>query len=143
MGGMAGWKGHVVRKENRIPLEKTAGNAGGVWKTGDISLKYGYLINGDIIKFDGKATLADKLMHFTTLDRLSIMVQFLDSEGMALGHGILHISSSRAAINMIRLSFRRSFTLPSGTASISFSYSGRVSDGSGDDGIDWDFWNTP
>ena len=143
MGGMASWKGHNVRKDNRIPLEETAGKASGVWITGDLSLKYDYLIRGDRIQLDGETTLTDKLTHFTILDHLSIMVQFLDREGMVLGHEILYISSFRAWIPMIRLSFSRSFVLPSETASISFSYSGKVSDGSGDDGIDWDFWTTP
>jgi hypothetical protein len=143
MGGMAGWKGHNVRKDNRIHLEETAGKAGGVWKTGDLSLKYEYLIRGDRIQLDGETTLTDKLTHFTTLDHLSIMVQFLDREGVVLGHEILYISSSRAWIPMVRLSFSRSFVLPSETVSMSFSYSGKVSDGSGDDGIDWDFWTTP
>ena len=143
MGGMAGWKGHIVRKDNRIPLNETAGKASVVWKTGDLSLKYDYLIKGDRIQLDGETTLADKLKHFGTLDHLSIMVQFLDREGMVLGHEILYISSSRVWIPMARLYFSRSFVLPSKTASMSFSYSGKVSDGNGDDGIDWDFWNTP
>ncbi|MBU0545376.1 MAG: hypothetical protein KKH97_08570 [Proteobacteria bacterium] len=143
MGGMAGWKGHIVRKDNRIPLEENAGKVGGVWKTGDLLLKYDYLIRGDRIQLEGEATLTDKLTHFTTLDHLSIMVQFLDREGITLGHEILYISSSRDWIPLARLSFSRSFVLPSETASISFSYSGKVSDGSGDDGIDWNFWSTP
>jgi len=143
MGGMAGWKGHIVRKDNRIPLEETAGKIRGVWKTGDLSLRYDYLIKEDRIQLDGETTLTEKLTHFTTLDHLSIMVQFLDREGMVLGHEILCISSYRAWLPMINLSFSRSFVLPSGTASMSFSYSGKVSDGNGDDGIDWDFWSTP
>jgi len=143
MGGMAGWKGHIVREDNRIPLEETAGKTSGVWKTGDLSLKYDYLKRGDRIQLDGEATLTDKLTHFTTLDYLSIMVQFLDRKGMVMGHEILYISSPRAWIPMVRLSFSRSFALPSETASMSFSYSGKVSDGGGDDGIDWDFWSTP
>jgi len=143
MGGMAGWKGHNVRKDNRIPLEETAGKTSGVWKTGDLTLKYDYLIKGNRIQLDGETTLTEKLTHFTTLDHLSIMVQFLDREGMVLGHEILYISSYKAWIPMINLSFSRSFVLPSETASMSFSYSGKVSDGSGDDGIDWDFWSTP
>lgn len=143
MGGIGEWKGHNVRKENRIPIEDTSGKNSGVWKTGDLSLKYDYLIRGDRIQFDGEAALTDKLTHFTTLDHLSIMVQFVDREGIVLGHEILYISSSRAWIPMIRLSFSRSFVLPSETASISFSYSGKVSDGSGDDGIDWNFWSIP
>ncbi len=143
MGGMAGWKGHIVRKDNRIPLEETAGKIRGVWKTGDLSLRYDYLIKGNRIQFDGETTLTEKLTHFTTLDHLSIMVQFLDREGMVLGHEIIYISSYRAWIPMINLSFSRSFVLPSETASMSFSYSGKVSDGNGDDGIDWDFWSTP
>ncbi|MBU1569166.1 MAG: hypothetical protein KKE00_01390 [Proteobacteria bacterium] len=143
MGGMAGWKGHIVREDNRIPLKETPGETSGVWKTGDLSLKYDYLIRGDSIQLNGETILMDKLTHFTTLDHLSIMVQFLDREGMVLGHEILYISSSRAWIPMVRLSFSRSFVLPSKTAFMSFSYSGKVSDGSGDDGIDWDFWNTP
>ncbi|MDP2862961.1 MAG: hypothetical protein Q8N95_09235 [Desulfobacterales bacterium] len=143
MGGMAGWKGHNVRKDNRIPLEDAAGKTSGVWKTGDLSLRYDCLIKGNRIQLDGETTLTEKLTHFTTLDHLSIMVQFLDREGTVLGHEILYISSYRAWIPMINLSFSRSFVLPSETASMSFSYSGKVSDGSGDDGIDWDFWSTP
>jgi len=143
LGGMAGWKGHIVRKENRIDLEKVAGKNSGVWKTGDLSLKYDYLIRRDSIQLDGKIVLTDKLTHFPTLDYLSVMVQFLDREGMVLDHEILYVSSSRAWIPIIMLSFSRSFLLPSETASISFSYSGKVSDGSGDDGIDWNFWSTP
>ena len=141
--GMAGWKGHNVREENRIHLGNNAGKSSGVWKTDDLSLKYDYLIRGDRIQLDGETTLTDKLTHFTTLDHLSIMVQFLDKEGVVLGHEILYISSSRTWIPMARLSFSRSFILPSKTASMSFSYSGKVSDGIGDEGIDWDFWNTP
>jgi len=143
MGGMAGWKGHNVRKDNRISIVETAGKTRGVWETGDLSLKYEYLIRGDRIELDGETILTDKLTHFTTLDHLSIMVQFLDTEGMVLGHEILFMSSSRALIPMIRISFNRSFALPSETTSMSFSYSGKVRDGSGDDGIDWDFWSTP
>lgn len=143
VSGMAGWKGHNVREENRIPLKETSGKTSGVWKTGDLSLKYDYLIRGNRIQLNGEAILMDKLTHFTTLDSLSIMVQFLDIEGIVLGHEILYISSSRASINMVRLSFSRSFMLPSKTAFMSFSYSGKVSDGIGDDGIDWSFWFTP
>lgn len=143
MVGMAGWKGHIVKKDNRIPIEEINGKTGGVWKTDDLSIKYDYLIRGDRIQLDGETILTDKLTHFTTLDHLSIMVQFLDREGMVLGHEILYISSSRTWIPMARLSFSRSFVFPSKTASMSFSYSGKVSDGDGDEGIDWDFWNTP
>ena len=143
LGGMAGWKGHNVRKENRIHLEETAGKDAGVWKTGDLSIRYDYLIRKDGIQINGEIILTDKLTHFTTLDHLSVMVQFLDREGIVLGHEILYISSSRAWIQMIRMSFSRSFYMPSGTDSISFSYSGKVSDGSGEDAIDWNFWNTP
>ncbi len=143
LGGMAGWKGHVVRKDNRIPLEMTAGKAGAVWKTGDLSIRYDYTVSGDRMQIAGETTLAVKLTHFTSLDHLSIMVQFLDREGVVLGHRILYTSSFRAPISMVRLSFSRSFELPSGTASMSFSYSGRVSDGTGEDAIDWDFWTTP
>jgi len=143
MGFTAGWKGHIVRENNRIPIEETAGKTSGVWETGDLSLKYDYLIRGDRIQLNGETTLMDKLTHFTTLDHLSIMVQFLDREGMVLGHEILYISSSRAWIPMAKLSFSRSFMLPSKTIFMSFSYSGKVSDGNGDDGIDWDFWSTP
>ncbi len=143
MGGMAGWKGHIVRKDNRIPIEETDVKAGGIWKTDDLSLGYEYLVRGDRIQLDGETTLMDKLTHFTTLDHLSIMVQFLDREGVVLGHEILYISSSRTWIPIARLSFSRSFVLPSKTAFISFSYSGKVSDGIGDESIDWNFWNTP
>ncbi|MDP3284126.1 MAG: hypothetical protein Q8M56_06835, partial [Desulfobacterales bacterium] len=133
----------IVRKDNRIPLEETAGKTRGVWETGDLSLRYEYLIRGDRIQLDGEAILTDKLTHFTKLDHLSILVQFLDREGMVLDHEILYLSASGPLIPMIRPSFSRSFVLPSETASMSFSYSGKVSDGSGDDGIDWDFWTTP
>ena len=143
LGGMAGWKGHIVRRDNRIPLEMTAGKAGAVWKTDDLSIRYDYTVSGDRIRIAGETTLAVKLTHFTSLDHLSIMVQFLDGEGVVLGHQILYTSSFRAPISMVRLSFSRSFELPPGTASMSFSYSGRVSDGTGNDGIDWDFWTTP
>ncbi|MFO7665992.1 MAG: hypothetical protein R6V76_05185 [Desulfobacterales bacterium] len=143
VSGMAGWKGHNVKEENRIHLEKTPGKSGGVWKTGDLSLKYDYLIKGDRIQINGKTTLTDKLTYFTTLDHLSIMVQFLDNEGMVLDHETVYISSSRVWIPMAMLSFSRSFVLPSETVSMSFSYSGKVSDGIGDEGIEWDFWNTP
>ena len=143
LGGLAGWKGHNVRTGNRIPLEVTSGKTGAVWKTGDLSIRYDYAIRGDRIQIAGETTLADKLTHFTVLDHLSIMVQFLDKEGVVLGHRILYSSSFRAPISMVRLSFSRSFVLPSGTNSISFSYSGKVSDGSGEDGIEWDFWAVP
>jgi len=143
LGGISGWKGHTVREDNRIPLEDTADKVQGVWNTGDLSLKYDYVIREGRIKLDGEATLTDKITHFTKLDHLSIMVQFLDREGMALGHEILYLSASSSMIPMIKPSFNRSFVLPSGTASMSFSYSGKVSDGSGDDGIDWNFWSTP
>ena len=143
IASMTGWKGHIVRKDNRIPLEETAGKASGVWKTGDLTLKYDYLVKGDKIQLDGETTLTDKLTHFTTLDHLSIMVQFLDRQGVVLGHEILYISPFRASIPMVRLSFSRSFVMPSETASMSFSYSGKVSDGGGGEGIDWDFWFTP
>jgi len=143
MGGMAGWKGHIVGQDNRIPLEKTAGKVHGIWKTGDLSLEYEYLIRKDSIQLDGGATLADKLTYFSSLDYLSIMVQFLNGEGMVLGHEILYFSASRPLIPMIKPSFSRSFLLPSETDAMSFSYSGKVSDGSGDDGIDWNFWTVP
>lgn len=143
MWGMAGWKGHNVKAGNRIPLEMTAGTAGSVWKTGDLSIRYDYMIKGDRMQIAGETTLADKLTHFSILDYLYIKVQFLDREGMALGSGTLYTSSFRSSIPMVRLTFSHSFMLPSGTASISFSYSGKVSDGSGEDGIEWDFWAVP
>ncbi|RPJ15611.1 MAG: hypothetical protein EHM30_08385 [Desulfobacteraceae bacterium] len=142
VSGMAGWKGHIVKKENRIKIDKVSGKAGGVWETGDLSIKYEYVVKGDRIELEGKIFLADKITHFSTLDYLSVMVQFLDGEGGVAGHETLY-TSSKSWFPVIRLSFSRSFVLPSKTDSISFSYSGKVSDGNGDDGIDWSFWFNP
>lgn len=142
LAGMTGWKGHIVKKENRIKLDRIAGKSGGVWETGDLSLRYNCIIKGDRIDIQGGITLADKILHFPTLDYLSVMIQFLDGEGVVAGHNTL-FASSKSWFPLIRLSFSRSFIMPPETAFISFSYSGRVSDGSGDDGIDWSFWITP
>jgi hypothetical protein len=142
LAGMIGWKGHIVKKENRIKLNRIAGKGGGVWETGDLSVKYGYFLKDERIELEGRISLADKITHFPTLDYLSVSVQFLDVEGVVMGHKTLY-TSSKSWFPVIRLSFSRSFVLPPETAFMSFSYSGRVSDGSGDDGIDWSFWFTP
>jgi hypothetical protein len=142
VSGMAGWKGHIVKKENRIKLDKIAGNAGGVWETGDLSIKYEYQVKGEKIELEGKISLADKITHFSNLDYLSVMVQFIDAEGRVMDHKTVY-SSYRSWFPFIMLSFSRSFVVPTGTDYMSFSYSGRVSDGIGDDGIDWSFWSTP
>jgi hypothetical protein len=142
LAGMTGWKGHIVKKENRIKLNKIAGKGRGVWETGDLSVKYEYTLNEKRVGLEGGISLADKITHFPTLDYLSVMVQFLDEEGVVTGHETLY-TSSKSWFPLIRLSFSRSFVAPPETAFISFSYSGKVSDGSGDDGIDWSFWSTP
>ena len=143
------YRGATAVQESRIALRQ-GGPHVGFWKTDDLSMHYHYQRDWDNVELSGVIELADSLKYsFTALEYLFLQVNFLDADGKVLETKLALSSDYRHMIK--KLSFKRSLKLPTGTAAIAFSYTGRVVEGGGTgrvledagDGDSWDFWMTP
>lgn len=148
MGSLAGYRNYTVKEANRIDLAEENREVRGIWSTGDLSLSYEYLLGENTLKIRGRLTLASKLTHFTVMDHLRFRVHFVDSGGMITGSRVVYASPYREWIPRLTLSFSRLLPVPSGSVALAFSYSGKVGEGGGEEGLmrgatDWEFWRSP
>ncbi len=145
----SGYAGRLAAEDNRTVLLESREPIRGIWRSLDIALDYSYLFHGGSVRFSGVLTLADKLMHFNTIDHLYFRIHFLDPDGRVLKSGTAYVAPHRYWISLVRLTFDRTFEVPPGAVAFGFSYTGEVTEGQGgvfekrDGGISWEFWKQP
>ena len=150
LAGCAGksftYKGSWVEKDDRIPLQSNESQKGN-WKTRDVNIEYTCQRDTQNLQISGIVKLDNYLTNgFSTLDHFRLKLYALDADGLVLDSKFLKsFGHGRYIGNLEKMAFHKKLILPANTASITFGYSGRVSDGSknSEGRIDWDFWKRP
>jgi hypothetical protein len=131
----------VIAKKYRIALQQQPQE--GKWITKDIQLSYRYhLQHISLLELSSELTFDNYLTTgFSSIEVFSLSILFLGSDGHVIGQKALYVVSGNQPIDQ-RMRFDRSIELPEGTQAFSFSYSGKVSTGSGRGGgqTTWDFF---
>jgi hypothetical protein len=99
----------------------------------DVVIDYRYARTGDALELSGTAQFAPGIQNnFLVVPRFYMRVYFADARGAILGyHGIV---TSGYGYSDDQMRFREQMTLPPGTASMAFGYSGDARSTGDDDG---------
>ncbi|MGD8242119.1 MAG: hypothetical protein PVF59_04800 [Desulfobacterales bacterium] len=149
--------GRIAKTDGRVALE-----AGGpydlYWETNDIIISGTYQREGESLDLNGRVKLQSRLDSLPNVSRMWVRVHFLDAEGVIVSTHRLWTALGDGGMGgkdfFINWDFNRSFTMPSATYAMNFSYDGTVRDSSSsDDGgggmgrpggsVGIDFWRTP
>jgi hypothetical protein len=137
------YKGARVTQGAAIPLQEGASHADQFVAT-DVVIDYRYTRKGDALDLSGTAQFAPGIQNnFLVVPRFYMRVYFADAQGGVLGyHGIV---TSGNGYSNDQMRFHEQLTLPSGTASMAFAYSGEARSTGADDGGGGDvpFWFEP
>lgn len=148
--GTASYTGRLAKPESQLALY--SGDAHELqWQTGDLIINAMYSLDSNQLDLAGQVQLQSKLTHYLIVEYLRISVHALDGDGIILSTHPLWSAGYNAEHFFINWAFQRSYPVPEGTRSLTFSYRGRMRDGGGwgpiggrdDGGISWDFWHTP
>ncbi|MEW6670660.1 MAG: hypothetical protein AB1427_03105 [Thermodesulfobacteriota bacterium] len=145
--GFFTYNGLVVNEDKLILLD-SGGPHDGSWQTDDLAVMYRYTRSGDKMTFSGDIRFADRLKYnYRTLSNFDLWVHLINSENKIAGDR--NLSPYRYYTEIDKIPFNQTIDLPPGIKAISFSYSGRASEGGNnmDDqangGIHLDFWKVP
>lgn len=149
-GGSSLSPGAWVDEKDRITI-MDGGPHKGNWQTRDMTINYEYKEAQKALQVSGAIELAEYIPKgFNTLERLQIYIHLLDADGTVLVTRSIKIFGYRRYLDFLdKMTFKDHLDLTENTAYFAFSYSGRVTQGSGtgvsnDRGqIDWDFWKVP
>jgi len=141
------YKGLEVSENNLIRLEN-GGPHDGIWSTGDLAVVYRYTRKADNLQISGDIRFEDSLRYnFTRLDHFDLWIHLLNSENKIVEYR--NLSPHVHYFEIDKIPFDETIPLPPGINAISFSYSGRASEGGNDrdektgGGTSWEFWKTP
>lgn len=111
--GCRGFIGSTVPRPSRISLlDQDTGR--GVWQTEDLTLSYAYSRDRDLLRISGEGTLYRRGVRYFNLS-----LYFVDAEGTVIGStGVL------SAVGGGPVSFQTEKTVPQGTRSFAFGYTG-------------------
>jgi hypothetical protein len=114
ISGCAG-VGSTVPPERRLPLIETE-NSQGSFSYGGLKVKYSYSLAGSDMIMDGVAS------YNHGYDSLDIRISFLDATGTLLQREFIYSSGYRTAgKRRSGIDFQKTFTVPAGSAAITFS----------------------
>lgn len=102
----------------------------GTWETFDLKIAYEFIVKDDILDIAGQARLGDhQRMVYDIVRKLDIYLFFVDNESRVL----LTQPLNRTMIGSTEQTafFSRSYKIPAGTRSLSFGYSGVVTEREG------------
>jgi len=139
---MRGFQGSFVPENLRTVL-LPGGPHEAFWQTDEIGVSFRYQREKDRLQLTGTVELSGHLQNYDSVESFHLRGWFLDAGGRVLdGKGLL---SGGKNDDIVSWPFKREMTLPEGTVSISFSYSGRANTcGSDESGQDfWDFQMRP
>ena len=114
---------------NKVETEQVALVRGvpqsGTWQTFDLNIAYNYLTTAENIDISGQAELGDhQKMVYDRVRSLDIYLFFLDPEARVLLTEPLNRTFGGTTDQ--KMTFKRSYKIPSGTVALSFGYSGKV-----------------
>jgi len=149
--GTPSYTGRLAKPESMVKL--SSGDARELqWQTDDLMINAVYALESNQLDIAGLVQLQSKLTHYPIVEYLRISIHALDGDGIILSSYPLWAAGHNAEPFFVNWAFQRSYPVPEGTRSVTFSYRGRMRDGGGwgpggnrDDGggISWDFWHTP
>lgn len=149
-GGTALSPGAWVEEADRIAV-LDGGPHKGNWQTRDMTINYEYQEAAKNLQISGAIDLADYIPKgFNTLENLYLYLHLLQADGTVLVTQNIKIYGYRRYLDLIgEMTFNNRIDLTEDTAYFAFSYSGRVTQGSGTGisssrgRIHWDFWKVP
>ena len=137
------YKGARLTQGAGIPVLEGASHAD-QFVAPDVVIDYRYTRKGDALDLSGTAQFAPGIQNnFLVVSRFYMRVYFADTQGGVLGyHGIV---TSGNGYSNDQMRFHEQLTLPPGTASMAFAYSGEARSTGSDDGGGGDvpFWFEP
>lgn len=149
--GTTSYIGRLAKPESMVNL--SSGDARELqWQTDDLMINAVYALEPNQLDIAGLVQLQSKLTHYPIVAYLRINMHALDGDGIILSSYPLWTAGTNAEPFFINWAFQRSYPVPEGTRSLTFSYRGRMREGGGrglmrnrDDGggMSWDFWHTP
>jgi len=149
-GKLLNYRGSWVEEQDRISLQASGPHKGN-WQTRDLSIEYEYQKEAQNLLISGVVNLADYLKIMGTLDHLTLEIQLLEANGIVQDtKGIRTFGSRRSIDSFGKMSFNSRLDLSEDVVAMAFSYSGKVTQGSGGapvnpsgDKAEWDFWKVP
>jgi len=113
----------------QVPLERNAAQSG-TWQTFDITIDYNFVAKGDVLEISGQAVLGDhQRMVYDIIRSLDIYLFFLDDDSRVLLTEPLNQTLTGSTEQTAFFSY--SYNIPDGTRSLSFGYSGEVTEQEG------------
>jgi hypothetical protein len=134
--------GKSVPEAQRIALEG-GGERKGTYRNDDLTLDYQFVRNLSELSLSGRFRCTDRLsMNFIFVDYFHLDVFFLDAQGKILGISGLFTATADSRMLYDWVEFKHRLILPPNTASMAFSYTGKVLSEGGDANV-MDFWEYP
>ena len=131
------YTGWVAKSDNRAALEEGGPHAA-IWTTGDLALRYRYVLKDNQLDIEGRVVPQSRIKHFTNLTAW-VSIHFLDADGRIVATHRLWSQRGSRTLGGLNWDFHHSWALPPGDRAVAFSFSGHA----GDNDTRWDFWRTP
>lgn len=138
-GGLDTWRGKTANEDSRIELQ--AGSHKGMWRTDDLIVRYSYTLDANHMRITGNVALSQMLQDQSdAVQRFTLAANLLDDAGKDLGtHELATAGYGEDAMSW---TFEKHLVLPSGTATMAFSYNGEMARGPDGDSAGG-FWYDP
>ena len=118
------FRGNTVYQADRIYITRD-GAGGGVWSTDELSVHYTYATRSGRINLTGYVAISNSITAtYSTLDRLSVFISFLDADGRVLSTRDLDPVYFAHSPPLEKITFEKDMDLTGEAASFCFSYSG-------------------
>lgn len=141
-GRLFTYKGDTVTRKNmKVTLQD--GEQKGEWKTDELAVFYHYEKTSDTLKMSGNVALLAGATAFNIVKQLSVYLLFLDANGMVLDDPQIFSSGNFQDYSMLSRTFNKSLTIPQGTQSISFAYTGELFNSGTGGQTSYSIWNSP
>ncbi len=119
----------ITRPTNLIQLQQ--GNQQGVWKTGELAVKYHYQMTPETLKIFGTVHLVGGFANCcSSINRLVIRLVFLDSQETPIHSALFYTAANHHSVDWVPMKFDETFSIPPGTTAVSFDYDGELIGGS-------------
>ncbi|MBC2735990.1 MAG: hypothetical protein HF981_16655 [Desulfobacteraceae bacterium] len=139
-GSWFSYTGREAKPENRFVL-KEGGPHSVIWHSPDLDLHYRYHLEGNQLTVEGRVVRQNRIKHFSRL-KAWVSIHILDANGIILDTHRLWSQNGSDVYGFLRWDFKKSWQLPPDNRAVGFSFSG-VAGGGGENGSQWDFWQTP